>query len=309
MWKHLCLLGSFVCGCGVASQPESSFRTALPSRQTLEVMAPDGGTTAQPQGSASTDTAQLYILTRQTTASVNGLVGGVLDTLGAVASTPPAAVSPNSAAWGPFSDALSPVVWRLTVTQLGPGQHAFLLAIRPKTGTDEDFQTFLQGASSGAETGPSGGTFSVDLGLAQQLDPVGNPNVGQIVAAWNVQAAGREVHVTLAGVHAPSQPPASADIGSVLFPDGSGALSFDANANLVVGSDVLDVGRVGSHWMASGAGRADAELHQADGGWGAQFTECWNTSFDRVFARVETSTGDGGTEGDPSACVFANPLM
>ena len=199
MWKHLCLLGSFVCGCGVASQPESSFRTALPSRQTLEVMAPDGGTTAQPQGSASTDTAQLYILTRQTTASVNGLVGGVLDTLGAVASTPPAAVSPNSAAWGPFSDALSPVVWRLTVTQLGPGQHAFLLAIGPKTGTDEDFQTFLQGASSGAETGPSGGTFSVDLGLAQQLDPVGNPNVGQIVAAWNVQAAGREVHVTLAG--------------------------------------------------------------------------------------------------------------
>jgi hypothetical protein len=310
MWKHLGLLGSLLCACGAADAPESSFVAALPSRQTLAVSAPDGGTAAAAEASGPVQTAQLYVLTRQTTVAVNGLVGGVLDTLGAIAGTKPSSVGPDSAAWGPFSDALSPVAWRLSIHQLGPGQHTFELDIRPKAGTDGDFQTFLQGASEGSnQRGPSLGTFSVNLGLAQQLDPVGNPNVGQVVASWNVQPIAREVHVVLAGVHGPSEPPASADIGAVLFPDGSGALAFDANATLVVGSDAVDVGRVGSHWMASGAGRADAEVHQGDGGWGAQLTECWNTSFDRVYLRAETSTGDGGTEGDPSACVFADPLL
>jgi hypothetical protein len=304
MRKQLCLLGSLLCACSSTDKPEAPFLAALPTRQTVEVLAPDAG--VSPQG----DTAELYILTRQTTVAVNGLVGGVLDTLGNVASNPPTTVSPDGATWGPFSDALSPVVWRLAVLQLGPGQHSFLLEIRPKAGTDGDFQTFLQGASQGSNPGgPNMGTFSVDLGLAQQLDPVANPDVGQVVAAWNAQPTGREVHVALAGVHAPSLPPASADIGSVLFPDGSGALSFDANTTLVVGSDVVNVERVGSHWVASGAGRADAEVHQADGGWGVQLTECWNSSFDSVYVRAENSTGDGGTEGVPSACVFAVPLL
>jgi hypothetical protein len=310
MWKRLCLLGSLVCACGAADRPESSFLAALPSRQTLEVSAPDGGTAAQLQGSPPVETAQLYALTRQTTAAVNGLVGGVLDTLGAMARTPPSAVSPDSAEWGPFTDALSPVAWRLDISQLGPGQHAFQLEIRPKAGADAEFQPFLQGTSEGSgQDGPSLGTFSVDLGLAQRLDPVGNPNVGQIFASWSAQTNGREVHVILAGVHAPSEPPATADVGAVLFPDGSGVLAFDANTNLVASGKVVEVGRVGSHWIATGAGRADAEVHQVDGGWDARLTECWNASFDRVYLRAETSVGDGGTEGDPSACVFADPLL
>jgi hypothetical protein len=310
MWKHLCLLGSLVCACGAAEKPESSLLGALPARDTLAVSAPDGGTAATPQGSTAGDIAQLYVLTRQTTQFVNGIVGGVLDTLGAIAQTPPTQVSPDSAVWGPFSDPLSPVAWRLGIHQLSPNQHAFLLEIRPKAGTDVDFQPFLQGASEGSsQAGPSAGTFSVDLELAQQLDPVGNPDLGQVFAAWSSQATGREVHVILQGVHTPSEPPTSADIGSALFPDGSGALAFDANAALVMGSDVLDVGRVGSHWIASGAGRADAEVHQVDGGWGAQFTECWNTSFDRVYVRAKMSDGGAGTEGNPSACVFADPLL
>jgi hypothetical protein len=94
----------------------------------------------------------------------------------------------------------------------------------------------------------------------------------------------------------------------VLFQDGSGALAFDANANLVAGGETLEVGRVSSRWNATGAGRGDAEVHQADGGAGAQFTECWDASFDRVYLRARTSAGDSGTEGDPSACVFADPL-
>jgi hypothetical protein len=311
MWKRVLWLVGLVSGCGAADVSEQAFLTALPSRQTLEVSVPVGGAPlALRAGSTALigETAGLYVLTRQTTASVNGQVGSVLDTLGAFAHRQPTSVGPGSASWGPFTDALSPVAWRLLMQRLGPTEYGFQLQVRPKAGADGEFQPFLQGASEGAGPGgPSGGTFSVDLGVAHQLDPVGNPLDGQIVAAWNVQTDSREVHLHLAGVHGPTEPPATADVGAVAFPDGSGALVLDAKANLLGSADALEVGRVGSRWNAAGAGRADAELHQADAGTGAQLTECWDTSFARVYFRAETADG-GGSEGDAAACAFAEPL-
>jgi len=310
MWKGPFVMMSLVCACGGSSQPVSSLLAALPSRQTLAVSAPVTNAGAQPPGSGSVETAQLYVLTRQTVSDVNGLIGGVLDNLEAVTRTQPSAVGPQSAAWEPLADALSPVAWRLVISRLGPDQHAFQLDIRPKDATDADFQPFLQGASEGSsQSGPGQGTFSVDLTLAQGLDPQGNRNVGQIVASWAVMPDHRELHVALADVQGPSGPAATADVGAVFFPDGSGALAFDASATLSGRMGASDVGRVGSRWISSGAGRADAEVHQPDGGWGAQLTECWNASFDQVYVRGETSTGDGGSAGDAAACVFDDALQ
>jgi hypothetical protein len=311
MWKRVSLLVSLVSGCGVGGVSEQSFRQALPSRQALEVSVPAGGGSAGLRaGSAALvgERAGLYVLTRETIARVNGQVGSVLDTLGSIAQNHPTAVGPDSARWGPFTDALSPVAWQLVVQQLGPANYAFQLQLRPKAAADAAFQPFLQGLSEGV--GPaaeSQGTFSVDLALAHQLDPVGNPLDGQMVAGWRAQTDSREVHLHLAGVHAPADPPASADVGAVLLPDGSGAVVLEANANLIGTADALEVGRVGSRWNATGAGRADAEIHEVDGGAGAAVTECWDTSFDRVYFRAETADG-GSTEGEASACVFAEPL-
>jgi hypothetical protein len=307
MWKRVSLLVGFISGCGASGVSQQSFRTALPSRQALEVSVPAGdGSVAVRAGSTALvgETAGLYVLTRETTVRVNGQVGSVLDTLASIAQTPPTAVGPDSASWGPFAEALSPVAWRLLVQRLGPTEYAFQLELRPKAGGD--FQPFLQGVTEGV--GPeaaSQGAFSVDLGVAHRFDPVGNPLDGQIVAGWNAQAQDREVHVHLTGVHAPDEPPATADVAAVLFPDGSGDVVL--NANLVGNADALDVGWVGSRWNATGAGRADAEVNEADAGAGARVTECWDASFDRVYFQAETADG-GATEGEVSACVFAEPL-
>jgi hypothetical protein len=300
MTKRLLLLVSLASGCGGGDNSNPSFSNAIPSRQSLEVSVPAGGAPAAVRaGSAAPgETADLYMLTRETAARVNGQV----------ASTQPAAVGPDSARWGPLADALSPVAWQLVVQRVGSGAYIFQLQVRPKAGGDADFQSFLQGASQRVSTdGLSQGTFSVDLGVAHQLDPVGNPLDGQIVAAWNTQTAAREVHLYLAGVHAPFEPPATADVGAVVFPDGSGAVALDANANLLGSVDALDVGRVGSRWNATGAGRADAELHEGDAGTGAQVTECWDASFGLVYFRAQSADG-GATGGDAAACVFADPL-
>jgi hypothetical protein len=311
MSNRLWLLLVVCAGCGGGSGSGESFLTALPSRQTLEVSSPSGGGAALRGASAALlgETAGLYVLTRQTTAQVNGIVGGPLDALSTIARTPPAAVGADSAVWGPLTDALSPVVWRLVVTRLGAGEHAFRLDVRPKSGSDADFQPFLQGASQGAAPGgPSQGAFSVDLSLAHRLDPVANPAEGQIVAAWNSGGGNREVHVHLAGVHGPTDPTTTADLGAALPADGSGALAFDVEGNLVGGASALEMGQVGSRWNASGAGRADAEVQGGDSGAGALLTECWDATFARVFFRGMGGDGGVATEGDESACVFAEPL-
>ena len=68
-----------------------SFLAALPSRQTLEVTAPTARAPAALSGTSASalgETASLYVLTRQMTAQVNGIVGGALDTLGDITRTP-----------------------------------------------------------------------------------------------------------------------------------------------------------------------------------------------------------------------------
>jgi hypothetical protein len=315
MWRSLSL--SFVicaaCGSGSSSTGSAeSFLTGLPSRQTLEVSAPSGHAPAALTTRSAAllgETASLYVLTRQTTGQVNGIVGGVLDTLGKIASTPPSAVGPDSAGWGPFTDALSPVAGRLIIHRTGPGTHDFRVDLRPKSGSDADFKTFLLGTSTGATPhGPSEGSFSVDLTLAHTLDPVANPVDGQLVARWNAGADRRDVHVHFTDVHAGPDAPANADVNAIIQADGSGSLAFDAQANLLGSPDTIETGKVRSRWTASGAGRGDVEVHDTDAGDGFLVTECWDSSFGRVYARGQTPDGGVASEGEVSACAFSEPL-
>jgi len=313
MWRGLCVTLVACAGCGGAAPGSSdSFLSALPSRQTLEVTAPSArAPAALALSSASTpaETASLYVLTRQMTAQVNGIVGGALDTLGDISRTPPAAVSEQSAVWGPFTEPLSPIAARLVITRVAPGSHRFVLELRPRAGQDSDFAPFLQGASSGAAPGgPNQGTLALDLDLAHRLDPVANATEGHVVAAWAVTPAGRQIEVNLADVHAGDDPGTTADIVSSLWSDGSGSLVFDAEANLVGGPEALEAGKVGSRWIPSGAGRADVEVHGGDALDGGRLTECWDASFQRVYAQGVSPDGGVGSDGDPAACVFSEPL-
>jgi hypothetical protein len=313
MWRGLCITLVACAGCGGAAPASSdSFLSALPSRQTLEVTAPSArapAALARSSISMSSETASLYVLTRQMTAQVNGIVGGALDTLGDISRTPPAAVSEQSAVWGPFSEPLSPVAARLVITRFGPGSHRFVLELRPRAGQDSEFAPFLQGASTGAAPGgPSQGTLGLDLDLAHRLDPVANAVEGRVVAEWSVAPAGRQIQVHLGGVHAGNNPGTTADILSSVLSDGSGSLAFDAEANLVGGPEALEAGKVGSRWIPSGAGRADVEVHGGDALDGGQLTECWDSIFQRVYAQGVSPDGGVGSEGDPAACVFSEPL-
>jgi hypothetical protein len=243
------------------------------------------------------------------TAQVNGIVGGALDTLTDITRTPPAAIGNDSAVWGPFTAPLSPVAARLVVTRVGPGAHRFVLEMRSRSGQDSEFAPFLEGASTGAAPGgPGQGQLSLDLDLAHRLDPVVNAAEGRLIAGWTVVPDGRQIQVHLGEVHAGSEPPTTADVLSALHADGSGALAFDATANLVGDTAALEAGKVGSRWIPSGAGRSDVEVNGGDAEPGARITECWDDGFAQVYAQGVAPDGGVGSAGDPAACAFAEPL-
>jgi hypothetical protein len=301
------------CGSGTVPEPATteSFLTGLPSRQTLEVSAPSARAPAALTSRSSAllgETAGLYVLTRKASADVNGIVGHTLDALHAIARSPPAAVGPDVAAWGPLSDALSPVAGRLVIRRVAPGAHQFRLDLRPRTAPDSEFETFLLGASTGAGPGgPAEGSFSADLTLAHRLDPVAQPTEGQLVAGWTVAPDQREVHVHLADVLTDSGLASNGDLGALTRADGSGVLAIDAQGDLDGDPATVETGKARSRWLPNGAGRADVEAH-GDAGQGMQVTECWDASFGRVYATGIAPDGGVASEGDPNDCVFSEPL-
>ncbi len=315
MCRRLSVLTVLCAACGSGTIPESatseSFLTGLPSRQTLEVSGPSARAPAALTVRSSAlvgETAGLYVLTRKASEDVNGLVGHTLDTLHAIARSPPAAVGPDSAAWGPITDALSPVAGRLVIHRVGPGAHQFRLDLRPRSSPDSEFETFLLGASTGAGPGgPAEGSFSVDLTLAHRLDPVAQPSEGQLVAGWTIAPEQRAVRVHLADVHTDSGLASNGELGALTGADGSGVLAIDAQGDLDGDPATVETGRVRSRWLPTGAGRADVETH-ADAGQGMLVTECWDASFGRVYATARTPDGGIGEEGDASDCVFSEPL-
>ena len=316
MWRRLSVLTALCAACGSGTIQDrataESLLTGLPSRQTLEVTAPStrapAALTAGSPAATLGETAGLYVLTRKTSAEVNGLVGRTLDTLHSIAQTPPAAVGPDSAAWGPLTDALSPVAGRLVIHRVGPGAHQFRLDLRPRAAPDSEFEPFLLGASTGAApAGPAQGSFSADLALAHRLDPVAQPTGGQLVAGWTVAPDQREVHVHLTDVRTDSGLASTGDLGALTRADGSGVLAFDAQADLDGNPETVETGKIRSRWLPNGAGRADVEAH-GDAGQDVLMTECWDASFGRVYATATTPDGGIGSEGEVNACVFSDPL-
>src|SRR5262249_49748836 len=178
--------------------------------------------------------------------------------------------------------------------------------LRPRSGDDSAFEPFLLGASTGASpAGPTEGSFSVDLTLAHRLDPVAQPSPGQLVAGWQVDSGHHEVHVHLSGLQTDSGLASSGDFGVLMRADGSGTLAVDAQGDLDGDPSTFETGQVRSRWLPSGAGRADVEVRgDADAGTGTLVTECWDASFDRVYATATAPDGGVASEGDPSACVF-----
>jgi hypothetical protein len=302
-------------GQGAGSGPEAEYQAAIPAQDSLQISVPgsSSGTTSVGEHKEGLigGTAGLYVVTRLTSEDINGHVGLILGILWAIVHTPPTSVTANSATWGPGGgEALSPVVYRLVVTRVAPGQYSYHLDARPKDSqNDADFQTILDGAAQPSiPAGRGSGNLTLNLTTAHSLDPVGTPGQGSINVGYDFGANPKSISVHFAGV---MDAASAAPTGDYLYErndDGSGDFSFTAHANLVDTTAALEDGSIRSRWEANGAGRSDARVTGGDATTGVTVSECWDTNFREVYLNA-AGPNNTTTQGDAAACVFQDQLL
>jgi hypothetical protein len=259
MKRALALL--LLSGCSGTATPDAELRQAVPSSEALSITMPTAQTIEA--------TAELWRVTRQTTDQMNGIIGSVLDLVHAIAAQPPTRASGDVAMWGPFTPPLSPITVRLVIERVAPDAHRYRLDARPKDSSDDAaFQVVLAGnATTGA------GDFVVNRGVLHALDPAVHPDGGTVYASYQALAAGVSIRI-----HIDNAPMA----GDYLYDRsaaGDGDFRFAVRANLVGDDTLLEDGLVRSRWLASGAGRGDAHVHNGDAGAGLDISQCWDDNF------------------------------
>jgi hypothetical protein len=201
-------LAGILGGCGAAGDDVSS---ALPSVATLSIAAPAGAASAPAEPSA------LWLATRRTADTLNGMIAGVVGQM-------------HAALAGPVTPPLSPLTFRVVAARGADGV-AFELEARPRDAGDDAYVPVANGVAS--DDGQSG-EVHIDLATLRGLDP-GAPAGGDALAvAYDVAPA--ETHLALALDEAHY---------AYVARGTGGELGFD-------GPD----GRIRSGWLASGAGRA-----------------------------------------------------
>lgn len=300
-----CLL-ILAAACGV--DPADTFRQGLPTTGAVKLSVPGQGQGLTAAGQRSDplegQKAEYYALTRGVSLNVNGATAAVLTLVEKIVRNPPTSVQGNVAVWGPHTDPLSPVTWRLTVKRTAPNEHSYILEGRGKSEGDAAFRGVLSGThlSTGAELGR--GSFLIDFDAAQTL-PEHGADVGAAQVDYSRLAANSEVTVTATfnGVRdGDSGQRVNATYRYASQPGQGGSLDFTLNKD-AVGGPAIEALSIRSRWNVNGAGRADVRGVGGDLTTPATVTECWDDGFlSRYFL---TSFDLAKNYGQAASCAFS----
>jgi len=296
-------------GCGLGAADE--YRQAVPKSETVQMKVP--GSTGQMLENASQqalegEKAAFYELTRGVSYFVNGAGYHVLTLVKTITEYPPTKIDEEKkvAVWGPYTEALSPNTWRLTVSKLGEKEFSYSLEAKDKNKGDEAFLKILTGThtSTGKVTGS--GEFVLDMDAAQQLPEHDKEAIGKAAYTYShpTPDATGEVKAIFTGVK-------DKDTGRLINATYAyksdektgGSLEFqfqgdiDEKKNTQLENLVLK-----SRWDRTGAGRADARVAGGDLMAGQEFTasECWDSNFASRY--LNASWDSSLNYGEESAC-------
>jgi predicted RecA/RadA family phage recombinase len=254
-------------------------------------------------GGGSTDYASFYEFTRQIADGVDDGTFQIVSAIAAVTSYPPSSVNDAEATWGPGGDALDPVNWRVTVTQVGTGEFDYEVDGRPHGDTnDADFKAIVTGHGYG-KSHPSyrSGTLTVFGDVLAALDPTQSSG-GTAKITYDARTLPRTVTADITTSDGSGQ---WYDASVTHAADGSGVLVLTALADVSNPKDGKNESvDENSRWDPSGAGRADIEMSGGDfGSTVVKASQCWSTTFAQSYYTDNVSYQP--TAGDPAACVFA----
>ena len=315
-------------GCATEEPDDASeYRQALPEATSVRLEGP--GQSQRGSGTAASGSAgelladgaapaaalaKWYGFTRNVRDGINVVTAGVLGSVWFVAHTRPTKVGQDFAEWGPHTEALDPVTWRLRIERVQEHQYRYALEGRPRASRSEaDYLTVVSGTGHGRTDARHGdGEFTIDLDAARALDPARHADdFGTVTIAHDLPASGAR----LAALPAlPREITANLDhpgdawltVVSNAHEDGTGRLDVTGSVDVDESkATALEEVEVLSRWRADGAGRADGVIAEGDVPKTIgliSVAECWASDFSRVY--YSDSVNAEPTAGDPSACVY-----
>ena len=320
MTRHIAAslaLAGFAAGCHPKIETADEFRRGVPREETVKVTVPERGQTQALSVDTQTQAlkglpAEYWVLTFGVSSVINGGAAFVGLLVRTVVAFPPTTISNDQAVWGPFSGALDPITWKVTVTKVGDQKYQYTFEGQSKINPGP-FVTVLAGTHTAALDdqgdpieGFGSGSFTLDWDARQKL-PLANPDeVGTATYSYS-RLPGATATLT-AKFHQVKDK----DKGKLVDVDyaythhqgGSGTMDFSYDAAAQLG---MADGRatVRSRWLPTGAGRADAKLTSSALPGGATANECWSPTFaSQYFARSWAPLLDYGTEA--TDCVYTS---
>jgi hypothetical protein len=293
-----------VSGCKPQGNVEE-IRQSLPTASAVQVKVPGGGR-------ALGETATFYSFTRGVSVDLNGGAAWTLILVRTIVSFPVTSIDGDTYIWGPWHDALSPSEYRLTVVQTAAGDYDWSLeGRRVADGAGAPFESVIAGTATPGQPLRGSGAFTIDFDTAEKLDPAGNDGQGVIDVSYDLERDPAEIvmdftHDALNEQGVLAEVTAHYEYREAR--DGSGDFVFAIHSDLDENGSAWEQAEVRSRWLATGAGRSDVHISSGDlGGQVLEGSECWDTSFARVF--WTDSLNWNPTEGDASACAFAQAAM
>jgi hypothetical protein len=241
------------------------------------------------------------VITLGVTTTFNGGTGWVLALIHAIVQNPPTTIKDNVYTWGPGSNALDPADYKLVVTAKADGTFDYQLSGKSKTLANAQFETLIDGTADPRPGEDKGnGSFTVDFDASKLVNPIQN---GDAKGMMDVRYDLAKAHIDLTLTSSDAQGAPAADYSYNAAKDGGGDMTFDVNAD-VGGGPLLETLTLRSRWLGTGAGRTDARISGGNlGGLQVTASECWSTSFGRVF--YQDSNNFSPPEGTESSCAFA----
>lgn len=283
-----------------------SARDAIPSE--IKINLPESGSSKLP---AIGQLADYYVITRGVSLSLNTGAAFVLVTVRLITLFPPTSIENDTVTWGPWTDALNPSEYRLTVRMTADDDFDWRLEGRRKAdGAGAEFRAVVAGLATPGRPGRGSGSFSIDFDVSEELDPAGNDGNGVLDVTYDLESAPATVEMDFQ-TQAP-QPEGETALAILHYAyaenrDGSGDFQFGFFADLDENGSAWETAEIRSRWLATGAGRGDASVSGGDLTQTVTATECWDRNFLRVF--YTDSVEWIPTEGDAGDCAFSSALL
>jgi hypothetical protein len=303
------VIGACATGCVVEQTDDADrFREAIPQSDDVALRVPGAsGAGARAQGlriatsggGAADASAKYYRFTRDITRAVDGATAVILGGIWAIVHTPPTTVSANQAVWGPGqSNALEPVVWRFTVTEVGAAEYDYVLEGQPKGGSG--FTAVLRGHGYGkSRPEHRTGWFLADNDAFRTLDPDHAKDEGTTKVTFDLTAAPATIAVEL-------KPGVDRGWANVLVTHeagGAGSVAIEGLGDIddTKSTQHEDID-LRSRWTTTGSGRADVRLAGGDLPFTVNASECWSSSFARVY--YKDTVDYEAPSGDATSCAL-----